>query len=477
MSLVVAQTISSIRSHWQRLSLVGRFSAIGSTVLILGMTIIGFWVGHKIEEDAVRNTASATALYLDRFVAPMVQELADKSTLSAETAAALDAVFSKAEFRRRVLSVKIWTSDGHIIYATSKKLIGKKFDPSSALKIAWSGMISTELDDLSDDESADERAAGLALLEVYSPIRHSQSGNIIAVIEFYASAQELKRDVHISWAVVGIITLGMIGILFGIVQRGSRIIEEQRLALQSQVRDLSDLLRQNTTLRRRVEDSSERAAENNERFLRGISAELHDGPAQHLSLSMLRLDSLKPYIRSNPKKDNDPLENLEIVRSSIAEALREIRSLSAGLALPHLESIDLHESICSVIQFHERRTETSVVSDIGELPKNVKLAIKVCLFRFIQEALNNAFRHADSVGQSVKAFIADRALVVQVSDSGPGIQAPDYGTATGGLGLSGIKERVESLNGKFKILASVDGGTMLEARFNVDILGISDDRR
>lgn len=475
--MVEAQAITSIRSRWQNLSPVRQFLAFGSTVLILGMAIIGFWVGHKIEEGVTKNTASATALYLDSFVAPLVQELADDSALSAKTATALDAKFSNAEFRRRILSVKIWTSDGHIIYATSKNLIGKKFEPSVALKAAWSGIISTELDDVSDDEATQERAAGIALLEVYSPIRHSQSGKTIAVMEFYASAAELQRDVYKSWVIVGLITLGMIGVLFGIVQRGSSTIEEQRLASQNQVQTLSELLRQNTTLGQRIKESTERAAGSNERFLRGISAELHDGPAQHLSLSLLRLDSLKPHIRTHSKQDTNPLDSLEVIRSSIAEALQEIRSLSAGLALPQLESKNLQESIETAIRSHERRTETKVVSVVGELPENVKLTIKICLYRFIQEALNNAFRHADSAGQSVRALVDAGAILVQVSDQGPGIQTSDYGAEPRGLGLSGIKERVEILNGDFKISALPNGGTLLEARINIDTPGIVDDEQ
>ena len=303
--MVVDQSITSLRHRWHDLSLVGQFTAIGLSVLILGMAAIGAWVGFKIEQGFTQNTASVTALYVDNIVAPKVQELSGKRTLSAKTMKELDAVFSNKELRRRIPSVKIWTSDGRIMYATVKDLIGVQFEVTAPLRSAWAGKISSELDDLSDTESKYELATGIPLLEVYSPIRDAHTGKIIAVVEFYASALHMKKDLlkikFQSWGVVGLITLVMIGFLFGIVQRGSRTIEAQKIALQKQVQDLSNLLRQNTTLRQRVEDSSERAAESNERFLRGISAELHDGPAQHLSLSMLRLDSIKPFIRKKPR--------------------------------------------------------------------------------------------------------------------------------------------------------------------------------
>lgn len=474
--MVVDQPITSLRQRWQDLSLVSQFMAIGLTVLTLGMAAIGTWIGYKIEQGYTRNTASVTALYVDSVVAPMVQELADKRTLSADSIAALDAVFSNTILQRRIPSVKIWTSDGHIVYATLNDLIGIQFEVSAALKSAWSGRISTELDDLSHTESTYERATGIPLLEVYSPIRDSRSGKIIAVVEFYASAQQMTRNLlkiqFQSWGVVGLITLVMIGLLFRIVQRGSRTIEAQRLALQKQIQDLSSLLRQNTALRQRVEDSSERAAESNERFLRAISAELHDGPAQNLSFSMLRLDSLKPYIKTSKKQKINPLDYVEIIRNSITEALQEIRFLSSGLALPELKEKNLKESIYYAIKSHERRTDTQTITEIGELPKNVKLSIKICLYRFIQEALNNAFVHADGVGQAVKVFLNDGYLVVQVSDKGPGLLASDRSTQGTGLGLLGIKERIECLHGKFKIVTSPQKGTLLEARFSIDILSI-----
>lgn len=477
--MVVAQSISSLRTRWQDLSLVGQFTAIGLSVLILGMAAIGAWVGYKIEQGFTRNTASVTALYVDNIVAPMVQELSDKSTLSANTMVKLDAVFSNKQLRRRIRSVKIWTFDGRIIYATMKDLIGIQFEVTSALKSAWSGRISSELDNLSHDESTYERATGIPLLEVYAPIRDIHNGKIIAVVEFYASAQHMKRDLlkikYQSWGVVGLITLVMIGFLFGIVQRGSRTIEAQKVALQLQVQNLSKLLQQNTILRQRVENSSERAAESNERFLRGISAELHDGPAQHLSLSMLRLDSIKPFIKKKPKEKINPLDYLEVVRSSIAEALREIRFLSSGLSMPELKAKNLEETLYLVIQSHEGRTDTKVISDIGELPENIKLSIKVCLYRFTQEALNNVFFHANSAGQAVSAFVKDGYLIVQVSDDGPGFEISEHGSQNSGLGLPGIKERVESLHGKFNIVTSPQDGTLLEARFSLGILGISHD--
>ena len=54
--------------HWTRLTLARQFLLAGSTVVVAGMLVIGFWVSRQIEEDVIRNSAVATALYVDSVV-------------------------------------------------------------------------------------------------------------------------------------------------------------------------------------------------------------------------------------------------------------------------------------------------------------------------------------------------------------------------------------------------------------------------
>src|SRR5262249_16208092 len=81
----------------------------------------------------------------------------------------------------------------------------------------------------------------------------------------------------------------VIGCLFGIVHNGSRTIEKQRLSLEQRVAQLSRLLAENTDLRQRVDYANQRMADANERMLRQIGADLHDGPVQLLGLALLKL--------------------------------------------------------------------------------------------------------------------------------------------------------------------------------------------
>ena len=92
---------------------------------------------------------------------------------------------------------------------------------------------------------------------------------------------------------------------------------------------------------------------------------------------------------------------------------------------------------------------------------------KICVFRFIQEALNNAYRHASGQGQAVDVDLRDGRLAVAVSDAGPGFDPATV--RADGLGLAGLKERVESIGGQFEMQTS-PAGTRALITLNVEEL-------
>ena len=70
------------------------------------------------------------------------------------------------------------------------------------------------------------------MLEMYSPIRERHIGRINAVGEFYETAEQLRKNLFLAnlqgWMVVAVVTLAMLGALFGIVFRGSRLKNSER---------------------------------------------------------------------------------------------------------------------------------------------------------------------------------------------------------------------------------------------------------
>ena len=160
--------------------------------------------------------------------------------------------------------------------------------------------------------------------------------------------------------------------------------------------------------------------ETNDLVLRRIGSELHDGPAQLISLALLRLDALRP--KSKGDTGEVPMDDFERIRGALVDSLAEIRNMSAGLTLPELDRVTPAEALALAARTHERRTGTTVKSELTGLPPHLSNALKACLYRFAQEALNNAFRHGGGKGQTLRGTCVDDVLQVEVADAGPGFE-------------------------------------------------------
>ena len=460
----------SLTKSWRNLSLAAQFVFAGSVVLVVGMAIIGFWVTQRIEDGVVRNTAASTALYMESFVAPLVQDLGRVNQLSPEIQSQLDKLLQDNVLGQRIVSFKIWKEGGLIAYSSRHDIIGRTFPTTENLRRAWQGEVTAEFDTLVDEEDALERAHGLSLLEMYSPIREVHTGKIIAVAEFYETAEVLRKNLFSaslqSWMVVAAVTLAMLGALSGIVFRGSRTIDRQRASLEQRVAELSRLLSQNEELRGKLQRASRRTTEINESYLRKISADLHDGPAQLLSLALLRIDALKPLV-GNVAVDGAKRSDMDIVHTALTDAIVEIRQICTGLTLPELEKLSLSEMLTTAVNSHQRRTSTQVQLDIQSAPQTLTQAMKICVFRFVQEALNNAFRHANGVGQQVTCRFDGQVLEIEVVDAGPGFK-PAQRSPASGLGLHGLRDRIESIGGELQVHSELGQGTRLVMRCNTE---------
>ncbi len=454
---------TDIASARQPLPLHQRFAFVGSVVTLLGMIIIGTWVSREIETGVTRNSAISSALFMESLIAPLSQELAASETLSRSTIARLRELLSNPPLSDEIISAKIWRPGGLLAFSNEADMIGQRFEQGDDLNRAWNGELTASFDDLDDAENERERATGLPLLEIYNPIHSIVTGKIIAVAEFYQDGTELKADLRAarvkSWTVVGAVTLATFAALFGIVRSGARTIASQHVALAGQLAEVARVSAQNDALRKRVQDASRRASETNERQLRRISADLHDGPAQALAFATLRLDSL--MTRASLDAGDTEAEDL---RSTLCQAMGEIRDLCRGLSLPELEGRGVRETLEMAIGAQERRSGCSVRRNFTELPNADRAAahpVLICIYRFVQEGLTNAFRHAPGAPATVSAMADGTRLTVSVSDTGPGFDPAADRSRTGGLGLSGLRERVESIGGEFQVDTMPGGGTTL----------------
>ncbi len=447
--------------RWNARSLASQFFIMGGLVSLAAMFGIGLIVTRLIENAVIHNSGAATALYVDSVVAPLLPDMQTESLLDDASAQALDETLGQGALGRRLVSFKLWRRDGTILYSNEKELVGKTFPVNGKLAQAFAGSLVARYEVASDPESAEERNLGRALMEIYNPVLQPWSGEAVAVLEFYETSEGLEDSLAQarlwSWLAVAGLTAIFFLTLSILVFRGSHTIEVQREALKARVDELSALLAENRGLQRRLQLSSQRAAALNETYLRGIGADLHDGPAQHIAYASLRLDSnllvdaaVQPEARE---------KELTWIRSSLAEAMKEIRDICKGLVLPQIEKASITEIVKRVVEAHQEKTGTTVDTKIDEDDPELATALKICIYRFVQEALNNAYRHGGGVEQAVRATSHGGAVRVEVSDRGEGFDPTQVRPAS--LGLAGLKERIDSLGGEFDIITGEGGTTVI----------------
>ncbi len=459
-----------IRNFFASLDLSQRFMLASLLILLLGVVGISAWVEHQIVTGVIHRAGATTALYVDSFVSPYLQELGQSDDLTPEHEAALGRLLQDTPMGQQIVALKVWNTRGKLLYTTDRSVVGKTYPMHEGMLRARLGEVVSEISTLNEEENAALGALYDHLLETYSPVWLSGTDQVIAVAEYYHLTDELDREIAVlkqrTWLVVGVVLFLIYLLLAGFVRRTSDTITTQQTDLAQKVVQLTNLLSQNRALHQRVRRASASVALLNEGYLRRIGSELHDGPAQDLGLSLLRLDSLVGKIEDHPENltGTKVIEQIEEIEVSLQNALKEIRGIAGGLSLPQLAQMGFRETVERVVQTHERQTGTQVELELGEIPGETSLPVKITVYRLIQEGLNNAFRHAGGMGQKVRVGCEEDQLVVEVSDSGPGFEASQVAGQEDHLGLSGMRERVESMEGRFSLESHLGQGTKIVAR-------------
>jgi len=437
-----------------RLTFSGQFLAFGMIVLLAGMITIGLWAQREIRQVTSRRTAEVTALYVDSFVAESVQALATGSRIDARAIATLDEYLKDTALGDQFVNIKLWARDGTIAYSTSEDLIGRVFDLHEELERALTGELVSGFTDLLNSENEYERTRAESLIETYAPISRFGTGETIAAMEFYQHPGPLLAAVRSAqmrgWSVVVVATALMYVMLLGLVRRSNNLIELQRAQLEGNVTRLSDLLADNRRLQRRMRDAAGRVTALNEQFLHRVSADLHDGPAQCIAVALLRLDTPDSAETSAQRPS-------EAVRTALDSALGDIRSIARGLRLPEIDALSTADAAAKCILEFERISGTRVDVEFVDVPTQAPLATKITMYRILQEALANSYKHAEASTRTVTLGMESGSLRVEIGDDGPPFNT-DGPWREGALGLAGMKERTEMLGGEFELLSSPDGG-------------------
>jgi signal transduction histidine kinase len=182
-----------------------------------------------------------------------------------------------------------------------------------------------------------------------------------------------------------------------------------------------------------------------------IASELHDSVGQSLSLIKNKITLLQKGL----DKSNSLTELNEVVSNTI----QEVRSISYGLRPFHLDILGLTQSIKSLVEDVSGSSDIDFTMNIGNIDNLFSKEAEINIFRIVQECLNNISKHSKASVADVTISRSDQLVEITVNDNGIGIVNSN---GDSGLGLIGIKERVNFLNGKLEIGRNKPHGTLIK---------------
>ncbi len=203
-----------------------------------------------------------------------------------------------------------------------------------------------------------------------------------------------------------------------------------------------------------------RQAQDEER--RRLARELHDSTGQRLAAALMNLELLKRHLAGGDAQAGKLLaDSLALVE----QCSQEVRTLSYLLHPPLLDDLGLAESVRDYADGFAKRSGLRVDLEVSEDWRPLAKETELVLFRILQQSLANVHRHSDSLTASIRLAREDGAVRLEVSDSGRGMPpevASGRDLARMGVGIAGMRERLQELEGRLEI-ESGPGGTTVRA--------------
>lgn len=459
--------LTALQKTFCQLSFSRQFMLAIISVLTIGMLVIGNWIAHLIETNAVNRAAAISAVYLESMSAAQLHDWQSGGVVAAKTHEELDRIFVDGPLHREVFRFKLWDSSGRIVYSSDHEQIGLRFPVKGPLAAALEGSVQPRISKLMDSDNQPEQARWKELLEVYVPIRSSAIGEIIAVAEFYLSVDTLKHDIRTaqqrSWALVAASTLGIYLLLFSLVRKANNTINEQQRDLRFQLQQLRSVLDENERMREQLREAGVSTTALNEEFLIRIAADLHDGPAQTIAFALMRFDEFSSTCRRCSFSPDDAGHELNSIQKALQSSLRDVRKISSGLAIPGMAELSLAETARRAVRDFEHMSGQTVRTEIDDALHKAPLSVKITVYRLLQESLTNSWRHAPGGAPLVQVQKIDDQVMVTITDHGAGFD-PHAPAVAGRLGLTFMRERVRLLGGVFEIDSAPGRGTCIRAR-------------
>ena len=444
-------------------------------VFCVGLVVLmGYFLSVQVRQAHRHTAATATLAHVRAVLTPHVVALGTVRGQNDELSAHLDAAFSDSLFTETGLEVSVVRRDGTVVYSNRKGGTASQRLMTGTLAAAFSTSLQGDVPPVKH-WFTDATLNPQAYLEITVPLAEAVEA---ADAEAADAAPALVAQVHRKtqdidqetmpviwgvWITSGLLSVLVVVFFLWLIRRGTEPMAGLSHAPSPLGGSESDLKHAQATAL-------------SELLQRRIAADLHDGPLQTIAFSALKIEMLSEDLALDPSKVDR--RALDVVVDALRQGMTELRQIASDALTPAVERMVVNDVVNECVARFSKTTgfevdvRTHSAAKTGALV--VSSAVKVTLFRTLQEALSNAGKHADGRGIGVTCALGVGGVQLVVADSGPVMRGDERG-ADGAIyqqldsvpdvhmGLRLMRERLLLLGGTLTFGPNPGGGCVLSA--------------
>jgi len=196
---------------------------------------------------------------------------------------------------------------------------------------------------------------------------------------------------------------------------------------------------------------------------RRIACELHDDYCQRVTAVILEVSSLSKRCRAADSSLLPLLPRIEAIREKLGEILESFRYLSHELHPRNLDTLSLASSLRSLIREVSSHSGMRIEFQEETVPDHLPMSTVICLYRLLQESLNNVRKHANASSVAVRLIGTPHEVKLWIRDDGVGFETGRTAEGMKGIGLTSMQERIRPLGGHVSIESHSGQGTIVTA--------------
>ena len=441
-------------------------------VFCVGLVVLmGSLLSVQVTQAHRHTAATATVAYVRAVLTPHVMALGTVRGQNDELSAHLDAAFSDPLFTETGLEVSVVRRDGTVVYSNRKGGTDSQRLMTGTLAAAFSTSLQGDVPPVKH-WFTDATLNPQAYLEITVPLAEAADAEAAdaapaLVAQVHRKTQDIDQEtVPVIWGVW--ITSGLLSVLvvvffLWLIRRGTESMAGLSHAPSPLGGSESDLKHAQATAL-------------SELLQRRIAADLHDGPLQTIAFSALKIEMLSEDLALDPSKVDR--RALDVVVDALRQGMTELRQIASDALTPAVERMVVNDVVNECVARFSKTTgfevdvRTHSAAKTGALV--VSSAVKVTLFRTLQEALSNAGKHADGRGIGVTCALGVGGVQLVVSDSGRVMRGDERGADDAiyqqldsvpdvHMGLRLMRERLLLLGGTLILGPNPGGGCVLSA--------------